>query len=163
MPIHGVEYNVSGAKWSKVVEVNGMLIGKYTNNLDQKGRVFVPAAFRGDLGDRFVLTRGSEEKSLYLYPMKEWEKFVEKLQGLPTSKKNSRMIIRHFCANATSCDMDSQGRIVIPQELREKAELQKEVVFIGTVNRVELWSAENIHETEVEDIGGLLESLDIDF
>ena len=140
-----------------------MLIGKYTNVLDSKGRVFVPAAFRGDLGDRFVLTRGSEEKSLYIYPMDEWKKFVEKLQQLPTSKKNSRMIIRHFCANATSWDIDSQGRILMPAELREKAELQREVVFIGTVNRIEIWSAENVKETEVEDIGGLLESLDIDF
>jgi len=59
--------------------------------------------------------------------------------------------------------MDSQGRILIPAELREKAELRREVVFIGTVNRIEIWSAENVKETEVEDIGGLLESLDIDF
>ncbi|HHW21386.1 MAG TPA: division/cell wall cluster transcriptional repressor MraZ [Clostridiaceae bacterium] len=140
-----------------------MLIGKYTNTLDQKGRVFVPAAFRSDLENRFVLTRGSEEKSLYIYPMDEWKKFVEKLQQLPTSKKDSRMIIRHFCANATNCDMDSQGRILIPAELREKAELKKDVVFIGMVNRIEIWSAENIQETEVEDIGELLESLDIDF
>ncbi|HBR01685.1 MAG TPA: division/cell wall cluster transcriptional repressor MraZ [Ruminiclostridium sp.] len=140
-----------------------MLIGKYTNALDQKGRVFVPAAFRADLDDKFVLTRGSEEKSLYIYPMDEWKKFVEKLQQLPTSKKDSRMIIRHFCANATNCTMDSQGRILIPQELREKAELQKDVVFIGTVNRIEIWSAENAQSAEVEDIDELLESLDIDF
>lgn len=140
-----------------------MLIGKYTNALDQKGRVFVPAAFRGDLENRFVLTRGSEEKSLYIYPMDEWKKFVEKLQQLPTSKKDSRMIIRHFCANATNCDMDSQGRILIPLELREKAELKRDVVFIGMVNRIEIWSAENVKETEAEDIGELLESLDIDF
>jgi MraZ protein len=140
-----------------------MLIGKYTNSLDPKGRVFVPAAFRGDLDDKFVLTRGSEEKSLYIYPMEEWKKFVEKLQQLPTSKKNSRSIIRHFCANATNCAMDSQGRVLVPQELREKAELKKDVVFIGTVNRIELWSAENVKEAEVEDIDGLLESLDIDF
>lgn len=125
--------------------------------------MFVPAAFRSDLENRFVLTRGSEEKSLYIYPMDEWKKFVEKLQQLPTSKKDSRMIIRHFCANATNCDMDSQGRILIPAELREKAELKKDVVFIGMVNRIEIWSAENIQETEVEDIGELLESLDIDF
>jgi MraZ protein len=140
-----------------------LLIGKYTNTLDQKGRVFVPAAFRSDLENRFVLTRGSEEKSLYIYPMDEWKKFVEKLQQLPTSKKDSRMIIRHFCANATNCDMDSQGRILIPAELREKSELQRDVVFIGMVNRIEIWSAENVKETEVEDIGGLLEALDIDF
>ena len=140
-----------------------MLIGKYTNALDPKGRVFVLAAFRGDLENRFVLTRGYEEKSLYIYPMDEWKKFVEKLQQLPTSKKDSRMIIRHFCANATNCDMDSQGRILIPTELREKSELQRDVVFIGMVNRIEIWSADNVKETEVEDIGGLLESLDIDF
>jgi MraZ protein len=95
--------------------------------------------------------------------MDEWKKFVEKLQQLPTSKKDSRMIIRHFCANATNCTMDSQGRILIPQELREKAELQKDVVFIGTVNRIEIWSAENAQSAEVEDIDELLESLDIDF
>ncbi|NMA65659.1 MAG: division/cell wall cluster transcriptional repressor MraZ [Clostridiaceae bacterium] len=140
-----------------------MLIGKYTNTLDTKGRVFVPAAFRSDLGERFVLTRGSEEKSLYIYPMEEWENFVKKLQQLPTSKKNSRAIIRHFCANATNCAMDSQGRILIPQELRDKAELQKEVVFIGTVNKIEVWSAENVKTVETEEIDELLEALDIDF
>ena len=140
-----------------------MLIGKYTNALDPKGRVFVPAAFREDLGERFVLTRGSEEKSLYIYPMNAWEKFVEKLQQLPTSKKNSRAIIRHFCANAVNCTMDSQGRILIPQELREKAELQKDVVFIGTVNKIEVWSAENLRMVETEEIDELLETLDIDF
>ncbi|NLM72839.1 MAG: division/cell wall cluster transcriptional repressor MraZ [Clostridiaceae bacterium] len=143
--------------------MNGVLIGKYTNTLDAKGRVFVPAAFRGDLGEQFVLTRGSEEKSLYIYPMDEWENFVQKLQQLPTSKKTSRMIIRHFCANATNCTMDNQGRILIPQELREKAELKKEVVFIGTVNKIEIWSADNIQTAEAEDIDELLESLDIDF
>lgn len=140
-----------------------MFIGKYTNALDQKGRVFVPAAFRGHLGDRFVLTRGSEEKSLYIYPEDEWKAFVEKLQQLPTSKKNSRMIIRHFCANATNCTMDSQGRFLIPQELRDKAELERDISFIGTVNRIEVWAAENVSETEVGDIEELLESLDIDF
>ena len=140
-----------------------MLIGKYTNALDAKGRVFVPAAFRGDLGDRFVLTRGSEDKSLCIYPMDEWKKFVEKLQKLPTSKKDIRNIVRHFSSNAVNCEMDSQGRMLISQELREKAELQRDVVFIGTVNKIEIWSAENLKNTEVEDISELLESLDIDF
>ncbi|HHY64099.1 MAG TPA: division/cell wall cluster transcriptional repressor MraZ [Clostridiaceae bacterium] len=140
-----------------------MLIGKYTNSLDQKGRVFVPAAFRADLEGRFVLTRGSEEKSLYIYPMEEWKKFVEKLQQLPTSRKDSRAIIRYFCSNAVNCDMDSQGRILIPSELREKAELKKDVVFIGMVSRIEIWSAENFMEADEEDIEGKLESLNIDF
>lgn len=141
-----------------------MLIGKYTNVLDAKGRVFVPAAFRSDLGERFVLTRGFENKSLYIYPLDEWQSFVEKLQQkLKASKSDNRDIFRYFCANAVNCEMDSQGRVVIPQELREKAQLDKEVVFIGTMTRVELWSGENVKETEVEDIGGLIESLDLDF
>lgn len=153
---------MSGAKWVKVVEVNGMLIGKYTNALDPKGRVFVPAAFRGDLGDRFVLTTGLEGKSLYIYPMDEWEKFVGKIQQLPPSNK-SRSLMRHFCSNANNCDMDSQGRILIPQELRDKAALQKEVVFIGTVDKIEIWNPENAKANEVENIEELLESLDISF
>ena len=140
-----------------------MFIGKYTNTLDQKGRVFVPAAFRSDLGERFVLTRGSEEKSLYIYPEDEWKEFVEKLQKLPGSKKKNRIVIRHFCANATNCTMDSQGRFLIPQELREKAALERDITFIGTVNRIEVWAAENVSVTYVEDIEELLESLDIDF
>ena len=74
-----------------------MFIGKYTNTLDQKGRVFVPAAFRSDLGERFVLTRGSEEKSLYIYPEDEWKEFVEKLQKLLDQEKEPNCNSTFLC------------------------------------------------------------------
>ncbi len=129
-----------------------MLIGKYTNTLDPKGRVFVPAAFRNDLGVSFILTRGVENKSLCIYPMQEWEKFVAKLQKLPSNTQKGRDIYRSFCSNANYCELDSQGRLLIPQDLREKAELSKEVLFIGMLGWIEVWNSDNAKKHEIDSL-----------
>lgn len=140
------------------------MYGSYTNTLDSKGRVFVPATFRDDLGDSFILTRGAEDKSIYIYSKEEWENFLGKLKSMKVSKGDNRKVIRYFCKNAVSCSLDSQGRIVIPQDLREKAGLVKDVLFIGTGNRVEIWESE-IYESisNDDDIPDILERNDIDF
>jgi len=158
VPIDGVEYNVSGAKWVKVV---GGFNGKYTNTLDAKNRVFVPAAYRHKLGTEFIITRG-EDQNLYLYPMEAWEEFEEKIKTLQTSRQNYRAIIRHYFANAVTCSLDSQGRFVIPQELKDWAGLTKEVLFAGVDTKVEIWDPQKYEEvTSSYDINEILDSLPI--
>ena len=116
-----------------------MLMGKYQNSIDPKYRMIVPSKFRDELGYRCVLTRGID-KCLYIYPMTEWEKFMDKLSKLPTSDPNARDFVRHFYANAVECEIDRQGRMVIPQDLREYAELEKELVTVGILDKIEIWS-----------------------
>lgn len=116
-----------------------MLMGKYQNSIDEKGRMIVPAKYREELGGTCVLTRGIDS-CLYIYPMAEWEKFMEKLSKLPTSDPNARAFVRHFYANAVECEIDKQGRIGIGQELREYAGLGKELVTVGILDKIEIWS-----------------------
>lgn len=140
-----------------------MLIGKHTNTLDSKGRVIVPAAFRYDLEDKFILTKGIE-KCLYIYPREEWLVLVEKLKrDMPSSKKSNREARRFFSSNAVECEVDKQGRILIPQHLREYADLDKELLFIGDLNKIEIWNPDTYVESDAEMVGTLLEELDIDF
>lgn len=140
-----------------------MLIGSFTNTLDNKNRVFVPAAFRSDLGERFILNRGTDEGSLYIYPMKEWEAFEKKLLALPISKKANRDIIRFYTQDAAPCEIDGQGRMLIPQSHQERIGLTRDVLFIGTIRGVEVWSPERVVSRAPEEIAEMIESLDLDF
>lgn len=124
-----------------------MLMGKYQNSIDAKGRMIVPAKYREELGYRCVLTRGID-KCLYIYPMPQWEKFMEKLSKLPTADPNARAFVRHFYANAVECDIDKQGRMGIPQELREYANIEKELVTVGILDKIEVWSKSQWHDAE---------------
>lgn len=124
-----------------------MLMGKYQNSIDAKGRMIVPAKYREELGYRCVLTRGID-KCLYIYPMPQWEKFMEKLSKLPTTDPNARAFVRHFYANAVECDIDKQGRMGIPQELREYAGLEKELVTVGILDKIEIWSKSQWSDAE---------------
>ncbi len=124
-----------------------MLMGKYQNSIDAKGRMIVPSKYRGELGYRCVLTRGID-KCLYIYPMSQWEKFMEKLSALPTSDPNARAFVRHFYANAVESDIDKQGRMGIPQELREYANIEKELVTVGLLDKIEIWSKAEWNEAE---------------
>ena len=119
-----------------------MLIGSYAHTLDPKGRVFVPAKFRDDLGEKFMLSQGSG-KCLFVFSAEAWEKFVAKLTTLPLADRRAQSFFRLLCASATECDTDKQGRVVIPQRLREYAGLEKDVLVNGVVNRAEIWSKEN--------------------
>ncbi len=118
-----------------------MLMGRYQNSIDIKSRMIVPSKYREELGYRCVLTRGID-RCLYLYPLPEWERFMEKLEKLPTSDANARAFVRHFYANAVDCDIDKQGRLIIPQDLREYAGIEKDLVTVGLINKIEVWSKE---------------------
>lgn len=116
-----------------------MFMGEYQHSLDDKGRIIVPAKFREGLDGRCVVTRGLDQ-CLFLYPGAEWERLEEKLKQLPLTKGDARAFVRFFFSGATDVELDKQGRIMIPANLREYAGLTKDVVAIGVSTRVELWS-----------------------
>ena len=116
-----------------------MFMGEYNHIIDAKGRLIIPAKFRELLGEEFVLTKGLDG-CLFIYPMDEWEAFEEKLRALPLTNKNARAFSRFFVAGATMCELDKQGRILVPATLREFAGLEKDVVLTGNITRIEIWS-----------------------
>ena len=117
-----------------------MLIGEYSHTIDTKGRMIVPAKFRTELGERFIVTKGFDG-CLYGYSLEEWKSIEEKIKTLPLiTGKDARNFTRFFFSSAIECELDSQGRILITQNLREHAELLKEVVVIGVSTRIEIWS-----------------------
>ncbi|MEE0741459.1 MAG: division/cell wall cluster transcriptional repressor MraZ [Emergencia sp.] len=116
-------------------------MGTFNNSIDAKNRMIVPSKHRDQLGGRCVLTRGLDQ-CLYIYSMAEWEKQMEKIEALPESDPKVRAFIRHFCANAVDCEFDKQGRIVIPAELKEYAGIDKELVTMGAMRKIEVWSRE---------------------
>ncbi len=122
-----------------------MLMGEYVHTLDKKGRVIVPSRFRDELGERFVITRGLD-RCLFLYPRREWANLENRLKELPLAKAEARKFMRFFFSGASEVEIDKQGRILIPPQLREHAHVQKEVVIIGVSNRAEIWSKENWEE-----------------
>lgn len=116
-------------------------MGEFQHNIDAKGRIIVPSKFRDQLGDSFVVTRGLDQ-CLFVYPMEEWNILEEKLKKLPLTKKDARAFTRFFFSGAVECEIDKQGRINIPQSLRNYAGIEKECVVIGVSNRIEIWSSE---------------------
>ena len=124
-----------------------MFMGEYNHTIDAKGRLIIPSEFRELLGEEFVLTKGLDG-CLSIYPMDEWNAFEEKLRALPLTNKNARTFSRFFVAGATSCELDKQGRILVPATLREFAGLEKDVVLTGNINRIEIWSKEEWGKAE---------------
>lgn len=118
-----------------------MFTGEYQHTLDGKGRVIIPSRLRDGLGDRFVVTRGLDQ-CLFVYPSSEWVRLEQKLKQLPFTKRDSRAFSRLFFSGAMEVETDRQGRVLIPQNLREYAGIEKDVMFIGVSNRVEVWSEE---------------------
>lgn len=118
-----------------------MFKGEYNHSIDPKGRLIIPSKFRELLGEEFVMTKGLDG-CLSIYPQQEWEAFEEKLRALPLTNKNARTLTRFFVAGACTCELDKQGRILVPQTLREFAGLEKDVVLAGNLNRIEVWSKE---------------------
>ncbi|WAM35567.1 division/cell wall cluster transcriptional repressor MraZ [Caldicellulosiruptor acetigenus] len=119
-----------------------MLIGEYKHVVDSKGRIILPSKFREELGERFILTKGLDN-CLFGYSLKEWAVLEEKLKKLPLTSKEVRTFLRFFFAGACECEVDKQGRVLIPQNLREYAGIQKEVFIIGVMTRIEIWSEDN--------------------
>ena len=116
-----------------------MLIGEYEHNLDEKGRLIMPAKLRDDMGEKFIITTGLDG-CLFGFSMSEWQKFEDKLKSLPITNKNARNFTRFFLAGATECELDKQGRFLISAKLRTVASLEKETVIIGTGTRIEIWN-----------------------
>ena len=116
-----------------------MLIGEYYHNLDAKGRVSIPSKFRDDLGGTFVLSKGLDN-CLYAYSTKEWAGFQNELLAL--RGQDAQKVRRFFFSGASECEIDTQGRVVLPPVFREYAGLKKELVIIGVSNRAEIWDKE---------------------
>lgn len=117
---------------------NRVFIGEYKHSIDEKGRLAVPKKFRKDLAKGAVVTRGLDT-SLFLFPKEEWGKLAEKLAGLPLGQSNSRAFARLMLAGAMDVTLDKQGRVVLPEYLRQYASLKKSVVVAGLWGRIEIW------------------------
>lgn len=141
-----------------------MFMGEYSHTIDAKGRLIVPAKFREILGDNFIVTKGLDG-CLFVYPNDEWTRFEEKLKSLPLTNKNARQFTRFFLAGAAACEVDKQGRILLPQVLREFASLEKDVVLVGVASRIEIWSRErwdesmNTYDGDMDEVAENMESL----
>ncbi|MBR0416589.1 MAG: division/cell wall cluster transcriptional repressor MraZ [Firmicutes bacterium] len=135
-----------------------MLMGIYQNQIDAKNRVIVPAKFREELGMQCVLTRGLDE-CLILYPMATWQEQQKQLMQLPRSDAKVRAFLRYTYANARDVEIDKQGRILFPQDLRQFAHMEKELVTIGMIDRVEIWSKDVYDNSEN---GGKLTAEDLE-
>ena len=116
-----------------------MLIGEFQHNIDAKGRVIVPARFREDLGETFYVAKGLD-RCLFVFPPAEWARLQARICAMPISK--ARKLQRFFFSGAAEVVPDKQGRVLIPQPLREYEGLTKDVTFIGAASRAELWNTE---------------------
>lgn len=146
----------SGEKWG----IN-MFMGEFHHSIDDKGRLILPAKFREDLGDNFIITRGLEE-CLFIYSISEWEKITHKLNNLPFTKKDARSFMRFFLSGATATEFDKQGRINITSPLISYADLKKECVVIGVGDRIEVWSKDkwdNFYNSNKEKLSDIAETL----
>lgn len=110
--------------------------GEYQHTLDAKGRLFIPAKLREELGDSFVVTKGLD-RCLFLYSQRAWDALEDKIRQLPMSK--SRNLQRFFLSSAADATVDKQGRIVVPAVLRDYAGLERDVTIIGVLERAEIW------------------------
>lgn len=124
------------------------MTGTYEHTIDAKGRLFIPARLREELGVTFHLAMGID-KCLAIYPQSTWDRFTEKFASMPMSQSKA---MRPFFANACRCELDSQGRVVIPQKLRAYAGLEKDAVIIGVHDRAEIWSADAWSAQEEEEM-----------
>ena len=116
-----------------------MFIGEYQHSLDSKNRITMPSKFREELGDTFVMTKGMDD-CLFIYSMNEWKIVEDKLKSLPMTNKDARAFVRFFFAGASECEIDKQGRVLIPTNLKEYAKIEKDTVVIGVSTRIEIWS-----------------------
>jgi MraZ protein len=126
-----------------------MFIGEYVHNLDEKGRLAIPVKFRRDLVEGAVITRGVD-KCLFLYSKNEWTKLAKKLTHLSINQAKNRAFSRLMLAGAAEADLDNQGRVSLPQHLKEYAGLNKKVVVAGLYDRIEIWNEEAWNEFKTQ-------------
>lgn len=143
-----------------------MLLGEYKHSLDTKGRVAIPAKFRKKISKGAIITRGLD-KCLFVFSMDEWQKLADKLISLPIAQSNSRAFARLMLAGAMDVKLDSQGRVLLPDYLREYAGLGNKVVVSGLYNRMEIWDVKRwdkykkVTESSSEEIAEKLSELGI--
>lgn len=140
-----------------------MFMSEYNHTIDAKGRLIIPAKFRDDLGQEFVVTKGMDG-CLFVYANDDWIAFEKTLRELPRlTVKQTRTFSRHFMAGAAQVELDKQGRILVPPHLREFAALEKDVVLVGVGDRVEIWSKENWdaanEAVDMDEIAAAMEAL----
>ena len=136
-----------------------MFMGEYNHTVDTKGRLIIPSKFREQLGEDFIVTKGLDG-CLFVFPQDEWLAFEEKLRTLPLTQKGARQFTRFFVAGATPCELDKQGRILLPATLREFAGLDKEVVLTGMLNRIEIWSKDKwMENNSFDDMDDIAEQM----
>ena len=123
-----------------------MFMGEYEHSVDSKGRLIIPARFREELGESFVMTKGLDG-CLFVYSAEEWHKLEGKIHETPMTTKDARKFMRFFFAGAATCEIDRQGRTLIPPSLRSYAKLSKDVVLAGVSTRIEIWDKKLWDET----------------
>lgn len=136
-----------------------MYMGEYNHTIDTKGRLIVPSKFRESLGDTFVITKGFDG-CLFVYDRSEWAKFEEKLTTLPLTNPEARKLMRFFLAGASEVEVDKQGRILIPTNLRTHAGLVKDAVLVGVASKIEIWSKEKWDSNNYDDMDEIAEKLE---
>ncbi len=124
-----------------------MLIGKYENLIDEKSRIVIPAKFREDLGRICVVAEGIDN-CLCIYSVEEWDNYIKKLKNLPNTDTVARNYLRKLYMSASDQEIDKQGRVKIPSEIRESAGIVKELITIGSITKIEVWSKEIWAQTE---------------
>lgn len=141
-----------------------MFMGEYNHTVDDKGRLIIPGKFREELGLSFVVTKGLDG-CLFAYAKPDWKEFEDKLKALPITNKTARDFTRYMLGGAADVEIDKQGRILLPQNLRSFATLEKEVVLVGVGTRVEIWSKDKYEavsfDTDSEELAERMESLGI--
>ena len=139
-----------------------MFMSEYNHTVDPKGRLIIPSKFRDQLGDEFVVSKGMDG-CLFVYANEDWAAFEDKLTALPLINKEARQFARFFLSGAAQVEVDKQGRILLPQNLRDFAELTKDVVLVGVGSRIEIWSKDkwdNVSaEENMDDIAKAMEAL----
>ena len=136
-----------------------MFMGEYNHTVDPKGRLIIPAKFREQLGDEFVVTKGLDG-CLFVYTKEEWHNIEEKVRGISMTSKDARKFSRFFFAGAAALELDKQGRILLPANLREYAGIDKEVVSVGVFSRVEIWSKERyLENNDFDDMDEIAEHM----
>ena len=138
-----------------------MLSGEYRHNIDLKGRIIIPSKIRFEMGDKIVITRGLDG-CLFGYNEKTWDSIMQKLSTLPYTKSDVRKYTRFMTSGAITLEFDKQGRINIPSYLNQYASLEKEVVIVGVIDRIEIWSKdkwESFMNENIESLSDISENL----
>ena len=138
-----------------------MFTGEYRHSLDVKKRLIIPSKIREEMGDSIVITRGLDG-CLFGYQLSVWQKMLEKLNSLPFTKKDARNFTRFMTSGAITLEFDKQGRIVLPSYLLDYANILKNVVVVGVVNRIEIWEEDkwnNFMQDNVDSLSDISENL----